>query len=90
VALYELDASTAIVKKLYVRPAFRKLGLARSMLLLLLERARESGYIRIVLDTQRERLAAAYRLYCDIGFTECEPYGEVDYASPTFMELLFE
>jgi hypothetical protein len=48
---------------------------------------RESGYRRVVLDTDKERLRAAYELYGSLGFSECEPYGPVDYASPTFMEL---
>jgi len=42
---------------------------------------------RLVLDTARERLRAAYELYRSLGFRECEPYGAVDYRCPTFMEL---
>mgnify|MGYP001324600041 CR=1 FL=1 len=87
VALVPLDASTAIMKKLYVTPAFRNIGVARKLLATLIDAAREHRFSRIVLDTDRDRLEAAYRLYLSLGFAECEPYGEVDHASPTFMEL---
>jgi hypothetical protein len=44
-------------------------------------------YARIALDTERERLPAAYALYASLGFRDCEPYGPVSYENPTFMEL---
>ena len=87
VALCELDGSTAVVKKLYVRRDYRNLGVARSLMSTLIEHARGRRYAQLVLDTDRERLSAAYGLYVDIGFEECEPYGSVDYACPTFMRL---
>ncbi|HTU69021.1 MAG TPA: GNAT family N-acetyltransferase [Candidatus Baltobacteraceae bacterium] len=87
VALAESDASTGEVKRLFVKPEFRGYGAARALLAALLERSRERGYARIVLDTHRERLAAAYTLYRSLGFAECEPCGGASYACPTFMEL---
>jgi putative acetyltransferase len=89
VALDERDAATAIVKRLYVRPAFRQHGIARSLIDDLVAVARKRGYTRIVLDTDRERLAAAYRFYRSYGFVECGPYVDaVTYLCPTFMELV--
>ncbi|MGA8534608.1 MAG: GNAT family N-acetyltransferase, partial [Candidatus Tumulicola sp.] len=87
VALSVLDASTAIVKKLFVRPAYRNLGLARRLLAASIEFARARAIARLVLDTERRRLPAAYALYLSLGFEECEPYGDVDYRCPTFMQL---
>jgi GNAT superfamily N-acetyltransferase len=79
---------TAIVKRLYVQPAFRQHGVARALIDDLVQAARARGYARIVLDTDREQLAAAYRFYATYGFKECAPYNEaVGYACPTFMEL---
>lgn len=89
VALVRLDASTCIVKRLYVRDAFRGRGVGRSLIEALIRKARDLHYARVVLDTHREELQAAYRLYLALGFTECEPFGTVDYACPTFMELTF-
>jgi len=89
VALDERDPTTGIVKRLYVRPAFREHGVARELIDDLVAVARERGYTRIVLDTDRERLAPAYRFYLRYGFKECAPYVEaVSYVCPTFMELM--
>jgi putative acetyltransferase len=87
VALGILDSSTAVVKKLYVAPAYRNLGLARRLLAGLIDYARDRGITRLVLDTERDRLPAAYSLYLSLGFRDCEPYGEVDYRCPTYMQL---
>lgn len=87
VVLKALDASTAIVQRLYVRPEYRNLGIARALLTTLIQHSRDLRYSRIVLDTDRERLAQAFKLYRAFGFSECEPYGDVDYANPTYMEL---
>jgi putative acetyltransferase len=87
VAVVDHDPATAIVQRLYITPAHRNLGVARALVNAVIAFARSQGYARIVLDTDRERLRAAYELYRSYGFTLCEPYGAVDYASPTFMEL---
>ncbi len=87
VALNVLDESTAVIKKLYVAPAYRKLGLGRRLLADLIAFARDRRVARLVLDTERDRLPAAYKLYLSLGFRECAPYGEVDYRCPTFMQL---
>ncbi len=87
VALCELDGSTGVIKKMYVRPDYRNLGVARSLMTTLIEQARLRLYAELVLDTDRQRLSVAYALYNSIGFEECEPYGSVDYACPTFMRL---
>ena len=87
VAVWNLDRSTDIIQRLYVRPAYRGRGIARALIEAALAFAREHRRGRVVLDTDRARLSAAYQLYRSIGFTECEPYGPVDYATPTFMQL---
>ena len=90
VAIHRLDETTAVVKTMYVRPDFRKTGLGRALLSAALDLARRRGFSRAVLDTQRDRLSAAYNLYRSIGFRECAPYRTVDYASPTYMELFLK
>ncbi len=87
VALSEHDDATGVIKRLYVRPQYRKLGVARRLLAELIAFARRRDYSRLVLDTDRDRLAAAYQLYVAFGFKECAPYALVDYASPTYMDL---
>ena len=87
VALTRLDPSNIVLKRLYVRPSFRGRGIARTLVEAATSFSRARGYARIVLDTDRLRLNAAYELYRAIGFSECEPYGDVGYLNPTFMEL---
>jgi GNAT superfamily N-acetyltransferase len=87
VVLCELAGSVGLIKKMYVRPGYRNRGVARSLMTAVIDRARRRFYTELVLDTERRRLSAAYSLYRSIGFEECEPYGGVDYACPTFMRL---
>ena len=81
------DETTAIVQRLYVKPTNREHGMGRALVGIVCDFCRERGYERIVLDTDRDELPAAYKLYASMGFTECEPYGDVGYGCPTFMEL---
>ncbi|MGA8576900.1 MAG: GNAT family N-acetyltransferase [Candidatus Cybelea sp.] len=78
---------TAVLSRLFVRPRSRRLGAARLLVVAAIEFAREMGFERIVLDTEKAQLEPAYRLYQSLGFEECRPYAEVSYDSPTFMQL---
>ena len=71
--LRQLDNTSAEIKKLYVRPEFRRLGLAKRALELLHDDALAQGCERIFLHTG-PFMAAAHRLYIRFGFADCEPY----------------
>ncbi len=86
VAVSELDGRTGVIMRLFVRPESRGVGTARTLVLRALEFLEAEGYSRVVLDTDKERLPAAYRLYQSVGFSECGPYTTVSYPCPTFME----
>jgi GNAT superfamily N-acetyltransferase len=83
-----LDEGSAVMKRLYVRPEYRGTGAGRALAQACVDLARERGYRRIVLDTNKKHLEAAYRLYRSMGFAECDPYAGVNYSCPTFMELV--
>jgi GNAT superfamily N-acetyltransferase len=84
------DPATAEIKRLYVVPAARGTGVGRALAQAAIARAKAARHRRIVLDTHRSRLEAAYGLYRALGFEECEPYGQTDYACPTFLALSLE
>lgn len=87
VVVCPLDEATAEIKRLYVVPAARRSGAGRVLMEAAIAFARARRHSRVVLDTERERLRNAYRLYLSLGFAACEPYGTAEYANPTFMEL---
>lgn len=81
------DASSALVERLYVEPAGRTHGAGRALVRAAIDFARERGCERLALDTHKELLPAAYRLYTALGFVEYESCAAAGYACPTFMEL---
>jgi ribosomal protein S18 acetylase RimI-like enzyme len=87
VAVAKMVEGTAVMIRLYVTHARRGRGAARALVVAALDFLRGERYVRVVLDTDKEALSAAYRLYQSLGFEECAPYGSVDYQNPTFMEL---
>jgi GNAT superfamily N-acetyltransferase len=63
----------AEMRRLYVRPAFRRRGLARALVRAVVDEAAALGYRRVVLITSDEFEGAA-ALYESEGFVEIEPY----------------
>jgi GNAT superfamily N-acetyltransferase len=61
------------MKRLYVRPRFRGLGLGRALAHAVVERGRGLGYRRMKLDAFAS-MAAAHVLYEALGFVPCAPY----------------
>lgn len=61
------------MKRLFVRPAFRRFGLGRTMAQTLIERAMACGYHSMLLDTLDD-MEAARDLYDSLGFVEIPPY----------------
>lgn len=84
----QVTTTTAVLLRLYVRPDSRRLGAARLLVTSAIAFARDAGFHRLALDTEKSELEAAYRLYRSLGFKECAPFATVSYDTPTFMELL--
>ena len=81
---YPLSDDVCEIKRVYVDAGARGLGAGQALMQLGLERAKEDGYKRMVLDTF-ETLVEAIALYERIGFAPCAPFYEPD---PDFAPLL--
>jgi GNAT superfamily N-acetyltransferase len=64
------------LKRLWVRPAARGLSLGRVLTQSVLDRAVAAGCKAVYLDTAPASMAAAHRLYLDLGFEPCAPYND--------------
>jgi ribosomal protein S18 acetylase RimI-like enzyme len=63
------------MKRLYVRPDYRGLGIARRLLDHLTQEARRAGYAQICCDTMAF-MEAAQRMYVAAGFEQTGPYSD--------------
>ena len=87
VALRDLGASRAEMKRLYVQPAARGHGLGRALVVEVVARARIAGHAAVRLDTIRSEHDAAIALYRELGFGDIPAYYETPIANTLFLEL---
>jgi len=71
--LKELTSTMGEIKRMYVRPAFRRKGLGQALVKRLLKEAKEIGYDAVRLDSTRY-MEDAHRMYEKMDFREIEPY----------------
>jgi GNAT superfamily N-acetyltransferase len=64
------------LKRLWVRPIARGLSLGRALTQAVLDRAVAANRKAVYLDTAPASMAAAHRLYLDLGFEPCAPYND--------------
>ncbi len=74
-AIQPVDARTAEVKRMYVRPMYRRRGIARQVLAALEELAWTSGYTVLRLETG-DYLPEVVKLYTSSGYLPIPCYGE--------------
>ena len=75
VGMKRQDERSCELKRLYVRPEYRRRGLARYLTELILGEAKKAGYEQVLLDTL-PFLGEAQALYKRIGFYEIPKYLE--------------
>jgi GNAT superfamily N-acetyltransferase len=88
----KIEEDISEIKRMYVRPSHRRLGIGRALVNELVEEARQAGYARLRLDSTRFMINA-HRLYRSVGFKEIAPYPESEIPEPfhcywVFMELI--
>lgn len=62
------------LKRLYVRPAYRRHGVGRALMLRAEAEARSRGYDALLLTTNAEMMPLAQHLYESLGYEETVPY----------------
>jgi putative acetyltransferase len=87
--LRPLESGICEMKRLYVRPAFRGLGLGLMLAQRIIDEGREAGYQSMRLDSLPS-MNAALTLYRQLGFQEVPPYRENPIAGAVFLELPLE
>jgi ribosomal protein S18 acetylase RimI-like enzyme len=64
------------LKRLWVRPSGRGLSLGRTLTTAVIDRAHAANRKAIYLDTAPASMAAAHRLYLELGFQPCPAYND--------------
>jgi putative acetyltransferase len=88
VALHKLENEICEMKRLYLRPQFRRKGLGRALATRIIAEARDLGYSRLRLDTVESAMQDAVAMYLKLGFRKIDPYCENPMPSALYMELM--
>ncbi len=76
-ALRKLNKDIGEIKRMYIKPEYRKKGYGKAMLNKLLEKGKEFGFSTVRLDTGKFMVAAQY-VYRSAGFEERDKYPETE------------
>jgi GNAT superfamily N-acetyltransferase len=76
--------NTCEMKRFWVRPSFRGLGIGERLLLAAIEQAAQAGFDAMYLDTFPGTMKSAFDMYLRLGFTPCDPYADI-YEGIVFM-----
>ena len=69
-----VDDKTAEIKRIYVRPAYRRQGVASALIPALEDSAAEAGFAQVILETARNT-DASHQLYLSLGYQIIDYYG---------------
>ena len=69
-----VDDKTAEIKRIYVRPAYRRQGVASALIPALEDSAAEAGFAQFILETARNT-DASHQLYLSLGYQIIDYYG---------------
>lgn len=86
VGLMDLGEGLCEMRRLYVKPQFRRLGIGKALAEAVIERGRALKYDAMRLNTNA-KMTGAVDLYRSLGFGDIEPYEKFDIDCMYFLEL---
>jgi putative acetyltransferase len=86
VAMRKIEPGICEMKRLYVRPAYRALGVGKILVTAIIEKGRAAGYAKMRLDTVAS-MQGAIKLYERFRFVPTTAYCENPLEDPVFLEL---
>jgi putative acetyltransferase len=86
VGLRKVSDTVGEIKRLYVAPSARGLGLGQALVRGIVDEGKQLGYARLVLDTLPSMLEAR-SLYHELGFKPVAPYRYNPVSGTAFLEL---
>jgi ribosomal protein S18 acetylase RimI-like enzyme len=87
IGMRKLEGSICEMKRLYVRPEFRGLGIGKLLIEKIIKDAKNTGYDKMRLDTIKEKMFNAVKLYEEQGFVEIDAYNDNPTPHTLYMEL---
>ncbi|WP_328307704.1 GNAT family N-acetyltransferase [Actinomycetospora sp. NBC_00405] len=75
--VHRLAGAVGELKRMYVRPHARGLGVGRALLVEAIEAALDLGFLELRLQTKPATMADADRLYREHGFVDIAPYADL-------------
>ncbi|OXV05066.1 hypothetical protein Egran_07166 [Elaphomyces granulatus] len=88
IALKKLEDGICEMKRLYVRPEYRNLGIGKMLVEKLIDEARQIGYAKMRLDTIEDKMKNAVKLYKSFGFYKIDAYYENPQPGVLYMEMI--
>jgi ribosomal protein S18 acetylase RimI-like enzyme len=87
IGLRKLEIGICEIKRLYIKDTYKGMRLGKKLIKVIIEEAKEKGYIKMRLDTL-PKMKAAQKLYKDFGFYQIGQYENHPVEGTIFMEKL--
>lgn len=86
VGMRVVGPKTCEMKRLFVKPVYRRAGIGRALAIAIIDEARSRGFQTMLLDTLPQ-MREAIALYRALGFRDVQPYYHNPICGAIFMEL---
>lgn len=86
VGLMDMGDGICEMRRLYVKPQYRKFGIGKILAKAIIEQGRNMGYTSMRLNTNK-KMTGAEELYRSLGFKDIAPYENFEVDNMIFLEL---